>query len=236
MAKQGYLQLSDDKTHPYSIILSSRAKHIRIRLSDTGQLKLVIPKGLPLKHGIEFIQKKRTWIEKHLNKVHLSPEKLPDYLDLRLLGEKWNIVYSELDSHPPYLKEKESFTLEITGCLSDKVLIKKIMNKWCQYKAKEIFNRLLNDLAQEHGFFYKRLSIRSQKTRWGSCSQDKNINLNSKLIFFKEDIVKYVMIHELCHTIEMNHSYRFWDLVEECDSNYLINRKELTRLGKKLFI
>ena len=95
---------------------------------------------------------------------------------------------------------------------------------------------MLEQLAEEHGFHYNGLSIRAQKTRWGSCSSKKNINLNCKLLFMPVEVVNCVMIHELCHTIEMNHSSRFWDLVADCDPNYKENRKSLKLLGKELFL
>ena len=95
---------------------------------------------------------------------------------------------------------------------------------------------MLEDLAEKHGFHYKKLSIRSQKTRWGSCSSSKNISLNSKLLLFSRDIVQYVMIHELCHTIQMNHSSSFWKLVEDCDPNFKNNRKELKQQEKLIFL
>jgi predicted metal-dependent hydrolase len=91
-------------------------------------------------------------------------------------------------------------------------------------------------LAEEHGFHFNRLSFRSQKTRWGSCSGNKNISLNSKLLFMSEAVVKYVMIHELCHTVEMNHSSRFWSLVEDCDPEYRHHKKQLKEYGKLVLI
>ena len=234
MLEQYWLPLSQGKKHPYTIVRSSRAKYIRVKLSNTGLLSLVIPISANLKHGQEFIQRKTAWIEKQLKTIDIMSDDLPDLLDLKLLKERWNVIYFEKNTQHLYLSEKTSNTLAIKGNIKNKALVKKVINKWCQYKAKHIFREMLNDIAIEHGFDYRKLTVRSQKTRWGSCSQDKNINLNSKLLFFNEQIVRYVIIHELCHTIEMNHSKRFWALVKDCDPNYQKNRKLLKTLGVKI--
>lgn len=76
------------------------------------------------------------------------------------------------------------------------------------------------EIAQEHGFSYNRVSIKNTKTRWGSCSSQKNINLHYKLIFLDDRLRDYVIIHELCHLREMNHSKYFWKEVENIIPNY----------------
>lgn len=234
MPKKHYLSLSQGREYPYTIVRSSRAKYIRLKLSNTGLLSLVIPNGATLKNGLTFIQSKKVWIEKQLENIDIQSDDLPSLLDLKLLKEQWRIVYQKEDLSRIYLQEDENNLLVIKGDIAQKSLVKKLINKWCQYKAKALFNEMLSGIALEYGFNYRKLSIRSQKTRWGSCSQDKNINLNSKLLFFKEEIVRHVMIHELCHTVEMNHSKQFWMLVKSCDPDYLSNREKVKLLGKKI--
>jgi len=235
--KQYCLQLSQDRSYPYTVVRSTRAKYIRIKLSNAGQLSLVIPQKISIKRGQEFIQARIVWIEKHLKKINPSlntGDVLPNTLDLKLLGEQWKIVYLSNDEQYLSLREESSKCLEVRGDVTNKLSVKKLLNKWCQHKSRNIFLRMLDDIAIEYGFHYNRLSIRSQKTRWGSCSQNKNISLNSKLLFFQENIVRSVMIHELCHTIEMNHSRQFWNLVEQCDPDYMLNQDLLKSSAKKI--
>jgi len=118
--------------------------------------------------------------------------------------------------------------------LKDLSLVTKLLNQWCRKKAAIIFKNMLENLAEIHGFHYHRLTIRAQKTRWGSCSSKKNINLNCKLLFMPKEVVEYVMIHELCHTVEMNHSSAFWALVEDCDPKYHENKHQLRVLGQRI--
>jgi len=237
MAEAFLLKLHNGAGYPYHIVHSKRAKYIRIKLSNKGELSVVLPPRISVKHAHEFITRKAMWVEKNLAKIDLSStDELPDRLELELLKEVWSIDYEYTEIATIQLIETSADSLKLTGNTDDHVAIKKALNGWCQKKSKIVFNKMLERLAEKHGFHYKRLSIRSQKTRWGSCSSGKNINLNSKLLLFSEGVVQYVMIHELCHTIEMNHSHRFWKLVEECDPDYQSNRRLLKQQGKRIFL
>ena len=234
------LQLANGQLYPYKLVKSRRAKYIRIKISAIGELSVVLPWGIPKKQAHNFIHKKSLWILKNIKKIENTATNkntiFPDDLDLKLLNERWEIEYIKSENNTIQLLEKPDNHLEIKGDIKDWELVKTVLNKWCKVKAKLIFTQMMEDLAEEHGFYFNRLSIRSQKTRWGSCSMAKNISLNSKLLFMPSNVVKYVMIHELCHTIEMNHSSRFWQLVEDCDANYKNHRAQLKSLGNALVL
>ena len=243
MAEIFYLQLSNGLQYPYEVVISKRAKYIRIKLSQNGALSVTIPISSKMRFAHEFLLSKKTWIEKNLTKIKtLQEKKRPNSLDLTLINEIWSIQYVEIENVQANLLkviEKENKVLEVKGNpnqLNDNEIVFKTLNKWCKHKAKSVFNSMMQEIAEEYGFHYHRLSIRTQKTRWGSCSHQKNINLNSKLLFMPEEVVRYVMIHELCHTIEMNHSNRFWALVEECDHDYRLHKQRLKTLGNHLVI
>ena len=81
--------------------------------------------------------------------------------------------------------------------------------------AKKILIERLNKISIDTGLFYNKVSIRNQKTRWGSCSSLNNINLNINLIKLPLRLIDYVIFHELVHTIEKNHSRKFWNLLNK---------------------
>lgn len=81
-----------------------------------------------------------------------------------------------------------------------------------------------------YGFKYGRVTIRNVKTRWGSCSKKGNLNFNYRIVFLPKELADYLVVHELCHLGEFNHSQKFWDLVAKAQPNYKKLRKELRKI------
>ena len=97
-------------------------------------------------------------------------------------------------------------------------------------KAAEVFARRVAYYAPQIGVTYGRITIRAQKTRWGSCSGKGNLNFNCRLLLAPPEVLDYVVIHELCHRKEMNHSPQFWALVEQFCPEYKTLRRNLLSL------
>lgn len=87
-------------------------------------------------------------------------------------------------------------------------------------KALQLATDRVEHFNKKYGYKYNEISIRNQKTRWGSCSKKKNLNFNYKIAFLPEELRDYIIVHELCHLREMNHSRRFWKLVEKALPEY----------------
>ena len=100
--------------------------------------------------------------------------------------------------------------------------------------ALKIARQKMEHFNKFYGLKWKRVSIKNQKTRWGSCSRQGNINFNYKIALLPERAVDYIIVHELCHLAEMNHSRRFWSLVAKTVPDYLKIRKELRKNGLSL--
>jgi len=86
-------------------------------------------------------------------------------------------------------------------------------------KAQSVLPVQLAGLAKLHGFNYANVKIRKSRTRWGSCSSKGNINLSFYLLLLPDHLIEYVLLHELCHTVRMNHSPAFWALLNKCTQN-----------------
>ena len=93
--------------------------------------------------------------------------------------------------------------------------LRKVIRNAMTKVAKKVLPQRLETLARKHGFSYNRCTLRDVHTRWGSCSSKGNINLNIYLVLLPDRLVNYVVLHELCHTIEMNHSEQFWTLLDK---------------------
>lgn len=101
-------------------------------------------------------------------------------------------------------------------------------------KAAEVLPEKVQHFGAEMGVSYGRITIRSQRTRWGSCSAKGNLNFNCLLMLMPQEVQDYVVIHELCHRKEMNHSPAFWAEVEKYCPDYRIHRKWLKENGASL--
>jgi len=107
-------------------------------------------------------------------------------------------------------------------------LLKEILTNVFRREAKRVLPDRLRELAEQFGFNYTDVRINNSKTRWGSCSGGKKINLSLSLMQLPWHLIDYVLLHELCHTVEMNHSDRFWALMDRVTANQAKKlRKEL---------
>jgi len=95
--------------------------------------------------------------------------------------------------------------------------------------ARQLVLQKIAEINFDGSFVFNRVSIRNNKSRWGSCSKRGNLNFNYRVIYLSEKLVKYLVAHELCHLKELNHSRRFWDLVGEYVPDYKILTKELKK-------
>ena len=127
-------------------------------------------------------------------------------------------------------KEKDMESLQEEGCFTEREI------KRLEQLAKQVIPEKVAYYARLMGVTYGRISIRKQKTRWGSCSREGNLNFNCLLMMAPPDVLDYVVVHELSHRLEMNHSARFWAQVEKVMPNYRVPRKWLKEHGGKLML
>lgn len=97
-----------------------------------------------------------------------------------------------------------------------------------KHEALQLFKRKVEAWNSHYGFTYGRITVRSMSSRWGSCSSKGNLSFNYRLMFLSERVLDYVVVHELCHLREFNHSKRFWNLVAQTIPDYKKVKKELS--------
>lgn len=112
--------------------------------------------------------------------------------------------------------------------------ISRVMEKWYKIRAREIIMALANDIKKKLGLNFNSMRIKEQKTRWGSCSNKGNLNFNWKIIMAPPEIIEYIVAHEVCHLVHMNHSNQFWSLVERLIPDYKDRRTWLRKNGMRL--
>jgi len=217
---------------PYTVRKNKRARRVGLKITREKGLEIVLPWGLFRANVDEILNEHRDWIEKTVKRLDLdlhTEPRLPEELYLRAIHEQW--VIDPAEAHP------EQLPLPLLGdnILSrpgDEPEKRQKMHKWLIKKGKDNLLPWLHQISILTGLEYSKGSIRGQSSRWGSCSPDKRISLNYKLLFLKPNLVRYVLIHELCHTIHLNHSQAFWSLVEQFDPDYKVHKRELNQVGE----
>jgi predicted metal-dependent hydrolase len=175
-----------------------------------------------------ILQRHRRWITKRLREfeklrqvLEIRHKELFDYgSKLMLLGETFFVYYRKTDKKRiSVLLEDGRLYVESENKLQPEPL-KQVVEKYLKSLAKEVFIEKCDFYAEKYGFKYKKLFVKSQKSKWGSCSSERNLNFNWKLLLAPEEILDYVVIHEVCHLKQLNHSSKFWDLVDiECPNH-----------------
>ena len=200
------------------------SRNIKIRVDDSGLVKVSLPNYTPYIFAKNFVNKNLAWIEGKLSQ--LKDQKSHYYYlgnNIRFI-KKGSAYYKSFN----YILHNNELTIETNCslCTDEEIFI-----EWLREMANEYIPRKTAKLADKYGFKYNSLKIKNLSSRWGSCSSKKNLSFNLKLMQFNHDTIDYVIVHELCHLREMNHSKKFWDHVEKIIPNYREYRSNLNKFN-----
>ena len=214
---------------PYKVIRSNR-RTLSISIDENAELIVRAPHLLSMNKIHDFINEKKKWVNKQQKIVsnRLSDNAFDKDMAL-LLGSLY----------PIKVKTDQSKKLTFNGeeflvCSNDQELIHSSLKKWYKKKFKEVAIPRLTYFADQYNLAVNQIRIKEQKTLWGSCSSRNNINLNYLLIMAPMNVIDYVIIHELAHTIHRNHSSHFWKTVESMMPNFKEAKTWLKDYGYKL--
>lgn len=221
----------------YRVRESLKAKHVSLKMSVQGGLEVIVPSGFDHSRIPEILHTKQSWIERTIERLEEQRQQLaleyshalPDQLQLRAINQLWHVEYQSTNSGRVTLSEKDKSRIILRGNTRHEDSCKSLLQQWLTHKAYQRLVPWLWSVSQELELPFNKASIRGQKTLWASCSQQRNISLNFKLLFLPAELVRYVFVHELCHTIHLNHSAQFWALVQQKDPNYQPLDQELRR-------
>ncbi len=227
----------------YEIRRSGRAKHGRIVVRPGG-VEFVAPKRMSERQIAKFIQEKQNWIQKQLKIFEEKSEQLDvnkptliqEWREIQYAGKKVPLKIEILKCQKIHVfyEEGEGFRICVPNTLNDNeqnIQIRLSFEKWGRKQAKEKTKAIINQYEALLALRPRRIFIKQQKHMWGSCSSKKNININWLLIFAPKQVMTYVVLHELCHLEEMNHSKKFWCLVKKLMPDYKIHRAWLKKYG-----
>jgi predicted metal-dependent hydrolase len=186
-------------------------------------LELVVPARTRPKEVESFLKLHADWIERARAEMEarypLARRKLPECVTLPAIGRRWEVRY---DYRAGVRPRRRAFAtrLELTAPDPEHPSVRHLLRRWLLERARLHLKPWLLREAEVMALAPNRVQIRTQRTRWGSCSAKGIICLNAGLLFLEPAVVRYVLVHELCHLRHLNHSRRYWDLVERYEPRY----------------
>ena len=221
---------------PIEIVFSKKRKTISIQIKP-DRIKVLSTYWISKNSVREFILKNEGWIRKKLadQKLRVKPvTNLVNNEKLTLCGKNYKL---KVISEPIIEPEIRSETIIISNNFKTRKTLGSIESQILKL-LKDFSFRILQkktfEFSQIMNVRYNSVKIKNYKSRWGSCSSKGDISFNWKIIFAPENIIEYLVVHELSHLIHFNHSKLFWNKVEEFQYNYKENRKWLKENGYKL--
>ncbi|MGM9530209.1 M48 family metallopeptidase [Intestinibacter sp.] len=222
----------EDKILDVDVIYRKR-KNISIKITPKDRIQIIAPHKVPIKILKETIEKNSRWILSKLDKFKNIDDSFlkRDYVDGEIyyyIGKPHylNIIKDknmQNEKNYNYISVKED-CIEIRTNNWEKEYLKECLKKWYKLKSEEIVMDRLAYLREQSDYFRKiepnLIKIKEQKKIWGSCNSNKNIYINSKISMLPVEAIDYIIAHEFCHILYMNHSKDFYASVEKIIPNY----------------
>jgi len=212
---------------------SKRARHVRLKVHHTGQVELIVPLRFDERRLPAILDEHEAWVQRTLQRVGgilTAPQAVapPERILLQAIDGEWRLEYTGEDESRYGCREREDAILRVSGGMAWQAALR----RWLSRKGKEHLVPWLEQVSDELELPFSGVTLRGQKSRWGSCSARRHINLNYALLFLPPHCVRYLFIHELCHTEHLNHSPRYWALVESKEPDYRQLEKELRQASR----
>ncbi len=232
-------------------------KTLEIQIKPNGRVRILSPKNASKEWIEKVIDQKRSWIIDALKRIENNEVTAPKLIsgervlafgnEVELsIGEKHSLIgmtqHSEIQNKkiqmgaaPVELVEEYLIVNTFDKLSRDKTHVKGLLIDWYQKQTYQLVENYVKKWSEVLKVYPKLVRIKDQKKRWGSCSSKGNLNFNWRLSMAPQNVLEYVVVHELCHFHHMNHSKAFWDLVESQLPNYKEDKEWLKENGAKLF-
>ncbi len=227
------------------VVRSSRSRRMILRVAANGEITVSVPRffsGNALEEARLFALKNLDWLDARLAKVAERKREniamtLTDYLrqhpEISVGNSVKKIVIGEAPLSSFYVLQEGSDVVPVMLCGENPDAELKYV---CREIAQKILPPRVRELAAQHGVSVGKVSVRAQKSRWGSCTASGDISLNYVTIFLPPEIRDHVILHELAHRLHMNHSGRFWGLLNSWDAQTARHDDALTRTWGKILM
>lgn len=225
------------------IVRSARARRLSITVKPTGEIRLTIPRDVSEREALRFLESKREWIEKARVRVAARmPRSEIITLPYSTKFHRLELATACTPAHKPAAGFRISgSTVGVTfpegtapdGEAAQQILRKAVEEVW-RVEAKRYLPGRVSEIAARLGFRHGNVTVRNSRTRWGSCSAKNDISLSLHLMKLPYELIDYVIIHELCHTVHRNHGEKFHALLNRhTGGRHPLLRRELKRYSTK---
>lgn len=216
-------------------IIRSKRRSIGLEITQDARLVIRAPKLTSLQTINKIVEEKMNWIKEKQKKLEkrfneIQPKKFISGEKLLYLGEEYILEISN-NYKAPFLFDK---TLKLSKRYEKNA--KEVITNWYKRKALQKFGERVRFYYALTGLKYSQIKINSAKTRWGSCSASGNLNFTWRLVMAPEEVIDYVVVHEMAHLKIQNHSAHFWNKVEEIMPEYREQQRWLKENGHLLTI
>jgi predicted metal-dependent hydrolase len=225
------------KLSDYTIRYSNKAKYLQLRISRKG-IEVVVPakKQISESHINDFILQKRDWLDKAQQKywgcqAELGKPALPNIIELPAIDQVWNVTYIPTHHQRVTIHTSSDGQIRLMGNIANEDACLRLLKHWLKQLAEHHLSAMIHAVSSQVAIPFHQVSIRNNTTRWGSCTSQKNISLCCRLLFLPFNLVKHVLLHELCHTKVMHHGDAFWRILLKLDSNTPEHVKALKKAG-----
>ncbi len=213
---------------------NARTRRVNIRIKPFDGISVSVPYGMSFSKAESFLKQKADWVTKNLQKVREYENNAHFYDGTQPLKTRFHEIEVlsapgekvTVRSHKNKVKISYPQALNLMDPAIQTVIRTTLVSVY-RMEAKEYLPPRLAELAGLHGFRYRRVFIKNHKARWGSCSAVNNINLNLHLMRLDDQLIDYVILHELVHTEIKDHSPRFWTRLDEVCDDVKQKRKQM---------
>jgi predicted metal-dependent hydrolase len=230
---------------PYRIRVHRRARHVRLRIDPHQGLLVTVPSAFDQRRIPELIAQKREWIDsvrarqnrlrRQIDPALLGPR--PQRIELPAIALTRAIDYRHGDRRTLGFTERDDRLIvdlprQTSSWIDERLALR--LRRWLFERARAFLTPLVDEVARVADLSHRGVTIRNQRTRWGSCSGPGRISLNARLLFASARSCRYVVVHELVHTEYPDHSRRFWNRVAELQPDYRRSMAELEAVWQRL--
>jgi hypothetical protein len=221
----------------YCTRFSSKAKRVSIKIEPPNQVLVVAPKRTPKKILDKFVKEQSAWITKQLARMVQKQDSIESNTQVLIFGKTYQKKFGFNHNLPIgilFTNNQILFNFPDSNTLQKNKLVKSELEIFLKKTARKYLQEKTKALAEKMQVKYKKITLRNQKTRWGSCSSNNTLSLNWRLVHYPPEIIDYVLVHELAHLIHHNHSKKFWELVALYDPKYRQHKNYLKKYGVTL--